>query len=264
MGTELSVEDTLSSKSKSLETEASILDQLVYVELGLGLCVSFYGLYEYLVSDRSGWFITGGILLFLSVAHYMKTGEIEKDREKFESGRSGEQFVSNLLREDLPDDCYILNDIDVHDGEKTAQNDHIVIHRAGIFLIETKTYGGRLEGSAEDEYWTQIKAYNGSEQRNQVTNPIQQNAFHREVFERFLQVEGLSIDSSDIHCYVAMVNRSNQWEIEGDDSSVDYAGDIPQKITSRLSDVPYSEQDLRNLLLALDISPPKKLRTDAT
>lgn len=261
MGTELSTEDTLSSQTEAMEAESNILDKLVYVELAVGGALTAYGSYDYFFNQSMGWLIFGAIVLFLAVSHYMKTGEIEEDKSKFESGRSGEKFVSKLFRENLPDDCYILNDIDVHDGSKTAQNDHILVHNSGVYLVETKTYGGTLEGRAGDEKWTQIKDNNGRTSRNKVTNPIQQNEYHREVFERFLEKEDLDIDPNDIHCYVAMVVKQTDWDIEGDDSSVDYAWVVSRTIEDRLSKEQYSNDQLRELLIALDVSPPAELRS---
>lgn len=260
MGTELSTEDTLTSQTEAMETESTVLGKLVYVELAVGVLITFYGIYAYLTSGSMAWVIVGGIALFFAMSHYMKTDEIQASKSKVESGRSGEQFVSKVFRENLPDDVYILNDIDVHDGSKTAQNDHILVHNSGIYLVETKTYGGRLEGHADDENWTQIKDNNGSSSRNRVTNPIKQNKYHREVFERFLENEQLNFQSIHIHCYVAMVVKQTDWDIKGDDSSVDYAWVVSDRIEEQLSDNHYSDDQIRELLIALDVSPPAELR----
>jgi hypothetical protein len=260
MGTELSTEDTLSSQTEAMETETTVLGKLVYVELAAGVLITFYGIYGYLTSGSMAWVIVGGIALFFAVSHYMKTDEIQAQKSKVESGRSGEEFVSKVFRENLPDDVYILNDVDVHDGSKTAQNDHILVHRSGIYLVETKTYGGKLEGHAEDEKWTQTKSNNGSTSRQSVTNPIQQNQYHREVFERFLENEGIDIDERDIHTYVAMVVKQADWSIKGDASSVDYAWVVSDRIEDNLSRERITEDQMRKLLIGLDVSPPAELR----
>lgn len=259
MGTELSTEDTLSSQTASMETESTVLGKLVYAELGIGALICAYGVYAYVTTESIAWLVVGGIALFFGISHYMKTDEIKEQKSKVESGKSGEEFVSKVFRENLPDDVYILNDIDVHDGSKTAQNDHILVHHSGIYMVETKTYGGRLEGTAEAETWTQIKENNGSTSKNKVTNPIQQNEYHREVFERFLENYDLPIDTDDIHCYVAMVVKQTDWDIDGDDSSVDYAWVISDRIEGRLSRENYSDEELRELLEALDVEPPEEL-----
>ena len=53
----LTDEDTLSSQSKSLKKESTILDKLVYVELGLGIILTLGGLGYYFLANSVGWLI---------------------------------------------------------------------------------------------------------------------------------------------------------------------------------------------------------------
>lgn len=253
MAKELTQEDTLSSQADSIKKENTILKKLVYAELAAGAGLLGFGLYYYFSTDSLAWAVVGGILLFLAISHWMKTKENVEDASKIKSGRSGEDFVSKILREELPDDVYLLNDIDVHDGSKTAQNDHILVHTSGLYLIETKTYGGTLTGHVDDEKWTQLKENNGNKSKAHVTNPIQQNKYHQEVMERFLENYELAYDPEDVHCYVGMVVKQCDWKIEGDDSSVDYAWYLPRKIQKRLSDESYSTEDVKEFLEALGV-----------
>jgi len=254
MAKQLTREHTLSSQTDSIKKENIILEKLVYIELAAGVGMVGFGLYQYYLTESPGWIIFGGILLFLSISHWMKTRKNVNDVSRMKSGRSGENFVSKILREELPDDVYLLNDIDVDDGTKTAQNDHILVHRSGLYLIETKTYGGRLTGSVDDENWIQQKDINGQTTRKHVKNPISQNQFHREVMERFLDNYNLPFDPDDIHCYVAMVVKACEWNIDGDDSSVDYAWNLPQAIKKKLSENRYSTGDVEGFLAALGIN----------
>ena len=69
----------------------------------------------------------------------------------------------------------IINDIVLKIGvDRTAQIDHILINRAGIFVIETKNYKGRIYGSSDRLYWCQ---YLGNRKYN-FYNPMKQNRAH--------------------------------------------------------------------------------------
>ncbi|WP_143158019.1 nuclease-related domain-containing protein [Rubritalea squalenifaciens] len=51
----------------------------------------------------------------------------------------------------------VFNDIYLPrpDGKGTTQIDHLVISRFGLFVIETKNYGGWIFGSENQRQWTQ-------------------------------------------------------------------------------------------------------------
>lgn len=252
----LTDEDTLSSQSESLKKESTILDKLAYIELAVGIILSLGGLVYYFQTGSTGWLIFGGIVLFLALSHTLKKQENKANMGKIQSGRSGEQFVTKLLREDLPDSCYILNDVDVSDGSRSAQNDHIVLSPAGLFVIETKAYSGTLSGNADDENWTQVKDNNGSKSRHSLTNPIQQNEYHLEVIRKFLENNELAIQPEDVHSYVAMVNKYMDMEIEGDTSNVDFAWYLPKKIKKKLGYENYTPEQITEFLRSLEVPLP--------
>lgn len=90
-------------------------------------------------------------------------------------GKRGEERVTLHLRNELPENILILNDLylPLADGS-TTQIDHIVISECGIFVIETKTYSGWIFGRANDLKWTQT-IYR---KKSTFQNPIRQNALH--------------------------------------------------------------------------------------
>lgn len=64
-----------------------------------------------------------------------------KEEKRAIRGAEAEEEIDELL-EDLSDDYYVLNDIESPYGNI----DHIVISKnAGIFLVETKAHGGKVE-----------------------------------------------------------------------------------------------------------------------
>ena len=55
-----------------------------------------------------------------------------------------------------PPDYHLLNHIKLRLKDGTTQIDHILVSRFGIFVIETKDYGGWIFGGANDRFWTQV------------------------------------------------------------------------------------------------------------
>lgn len=93
-------------------------------------------------------------------------------------GELGVRFaLSKLDKEDFR----VLHNVTLSDGKKTAQIDHVVIGRTGIFVIETKNYKGWIFGSENSAKWTQT-IYNS---KRQFQNPIRQNYGHIKMLEHY-------------------------------------------------------------------------------
>ena len=71
-------------------------------------------------------------------------------------GSIGERLVARRLRDGLPDEYLLLNDVylPLPDGT-TTQIDHIVVSQYGVFVVETKCYKGWIFGDSESRAWTQ-------------------------------------------------------------------------------------------------------------
>ncbi len=110
-------------------------------------------------------------------------------------GKSGERTVANRLRQGLPEEYIILNDVylPLTDGT-TTQIDHIVVSQYGIFVVETKTYSGWIFGNENSAQWTQ--SIYGKKSRFQ--NPLRQNYLHICALS-----ESLGLDKSFFHSVVA-------------------------------------------------------------
>lgn len=106
-------------------------------------------------------------------------------------GKRGEKKVSNILEEYLKDHKgYVINDVIIANLKgKTSQIDHILFTPYAIFVIETKNYSGRIYGSPNQQYWTQVlksesirpnsyRPIRTHVTKNQMFNPILQNRTH--------------------------------------------------------------------------------------
>ena len=98
-------------------------------------------------------------------------------------GKAGEKVVARMLGK-LPKEQYIvLDDVTIPTPRGSNQIDHLIISVFGIFVLETKNYTGWIYGSESSEYWTQ----NIYGKKNQLYNPILQNAGHVRALRRVLK-----------------------------------------------------------------------------
>lgn len=112
----------------------------------------------------------------------MNLNKIFKPIKATVKGFLGEVFVANMLS-DLPKDDYlVLNDVMLPTSYGTTQIDHIIVSVYGIFIIETKTYGGTIMGGEYSEKWTE---YRGGKKYS-FQNPLRQNYGHVKTLEQLL------------------------------------------------------------------------------
>lgn len=124
-------------------------------------------------------------------------------------GFVGEKGVSALLRLLDKNKYMILNDILLHNENKSAQIDHIIISNYGIFVIETKNYKGWIIGKEQDTYWKQVIYKN----QNKFYNPIKQNIGHVKAIKNIL------IDYPDLPI-IPIVVFSNDAELKIDTNAI--------------------------------------------
>lgn len=97
-------------------------------------------------------------------------------------GKCGESIVSQILQK-MNGYSYTLNNIMINDNGKSRQIDHIFISEYGVFVIETKNYGGTIYGRETSTEWKQYlnkKCFN-------FKNPIHQNYGHEEIVKKVLE-----------------------------------------------------------------------------
>lgn len=104
-------------------------------------------------------------------------------------GKKGENKVAKILRKYVNDDKYLINNliIPTNTSAKSTQIDHILLTTKGIFLIETKNYGGLIKGNIKDREWVQTFSY--SKKQYSFQNPITQNKQHIIAFLRHFKIE---------------------------------------------------------------------------
>lgn len=123
-------------------------------------------------------------------------------------GKEGENEVSNILHS-LPKDYLVINNVIIPDQSTdpsknyTTQIDHVVVSPFGVFVIETKNYGGWIFGSEKSKRWKQtFKTTPG----HYFYNPIKQNWGHTFALAEHLQL--------DIRVFKPVVVFSNDCELK--------------------------------------------------
>jgi len=107
----------------------------------------------------------------------------EKNNVRQIAGDRQERDVAFYLRRAFKDDenILVLNDYRfVHNGE-AAQIDHLVVHRAGFIVIESKSIYGEVKVNAQGE-WS--RSYKG--QWSGMPSPIRQAELQKELLRDFL------------------------------------------------------------------------------
>jgi len=166
----LTVDKTLSGHTAFLNKETRLLNYISPALIIIGILLSLTGVVFHFIpsveDNSNALIITGLIFGFIGFGQRFKASSNQNDIMKFESGRFGEQYVVDILKNQLPDNYYILNDCVVAGiGAEKAQIDHLVVCETGIFVIETKNYKGKISGSALDANVVQIKMTASGEEK---------------------------------------------------------------------------------------------------
>lgn len=100
-----------------------------------------------------------------------------------DEGEWGERCVAQFL-ENRVSESRIYQNVYVPQGERTSELDVVAADRTGVYVFESKAYGGKIYGRADAMKWTQ---YLGGK-RSDFYNPVRQNANHCRALAKALQV----------------------------------------------------------------------------
>lgn len=129
-----------------------------------------------------------GILVIVAIIFFLVISVVvavlQRRREYYtyeatpeEKGNYGEQLVAKKLGKTVVGEGYVINDILFCDAKgNSCQIDHVYINRYGIWVIETKNYGGYIYGEQNSREWVQVLNYGAT--KNKFYNPVKQNATH--------------------------------------------------------------------------------------
>lgn len=205
----LTDESTLTRKRRSLTRESDWLRAIIRMEAGLAGALVVIGLILYVWKDTASVLVVGLVAAFLGAAHYIKIRENRKEEQMVSAGLRGEATVTRLLQENLPNDTYILNDVTIRRGFRSAQIDHVVVSPKGIFLVETKNWRGKISGDERAPQWSRVRAT--GDKSTPLPNPAQQCRRHIELFRQFLKAHHLWND--EVYSILVITPRHAEWNI---------------------------------------------------
>ncbi len=169
-----------------MRREAGVLRRLVPIEAGAAALLLAVGAF----TRGAGWLAGAVILLFLAAAHGAAVRQDGRESKAIKAGLRGESKVARELARGLDNDHYVFNDLSLRSGFRRAQIDHVVVGPGGVFVIETKNWGGRITGGPRDAAWTQHG--DGTRPPRRHENPVLQNERHVRVLDACLRSGGLA------------------------------------------------------------------------
>lgn len=90
----------------------------------------------------------------------------------------------------------------------TTELDVVLIHESGIYVFESKNYGGWIFGSERQQYWTQtLPAGRRQSQKHRFYNPILQNDGHLDRLYQILRSVRLLSGPPPYYSYIVFSNR---------------------------------------------------------
>ena len=127
------------------------------------------------------------IILIILLALISKTKRISEDYQGTKY-LTDEKLVANELEKLVKDNKgYLINNLCFKDEEGySSEIDHILITKAGVFVIETKSNYGKIYGNENDIMWQSY--YKDTNETKEIINPVLQNKGHinhlRKMFKR--------------------------------------------------------------------------------
>lgn len=118
------------------------------------------------------------------------TGLFSPPERRF--GARGEEAIERLISSTLTSNDRYFTNIEVLAEGKRAEIDNIIVNTYGVFIIEAKSYKGRLVGTEGDYEWQKYHTTEaGKVYQKKVKNPIPQVKRQVYILHKFLEAKGL-------------------------------------------------------------------------
>lgn len=122
--------------------------------------------------------ILGYVILIISYykSNYYKDTHYSFLKVHLDDGFKGEYLTYKALSEYEKDGAKFLYNCYIPKGdEETTEIDVLMLHRTGIYVLESKNYSGWIFGNEKDLSWTQSLP---NKKKNHFYNPVKQNKTH--------------------------------------------------------------------------------------
>lgn len=155
----------------------------------------------------------------------------------YKYGFEGEAHVTKLLKSALPDDYYLINNVIPNQGYGNI--DHVVLSPKGIFVIETKNWGGKI--SCHEDQW--------SRRRGNPSKQVRVNALRiKNVIQSLEQFESVKLW---VEAVVVFSNYNAKLSINNPTVEVKKPYELPSYLLNYKGKNKFSTQELE--LMAKEI-----------
>lgn len=249
MATLLRSESSLQRQQHRLRHEAAALKRLAWIEGSLTVLLLAGGFGRWALRGTPDLLVAGSVAALFAVGHALKRKENESDADKLEIGSAGERDMTERLLAGLPDDAFVVNDLLLAQGRRTAQIDHLAITSRGAFVVETKTWNGRLSGRLDSPFW-RLQGARGKSRA--LKNPVHQNRRQARFLREALQAAGL--DWPDVVPLVTMASPRCELALdEGAAADVSTPRETLRRIREHIPRRTYTRTDIDALLDTLGL-----------
>lgn len=144
---------------------------------------------------------------------------IEKIKHSFETGNNpgeyGEwttEYALNAMQSEY--EYYTMKNVYIPYKNRTVEIDLIMLHEKGIYVFESKNYGGWIYGNENSTYWTQTLKSRAGIQKVKFYNPIMQNKTHIKALEEYVgfpeRIKPVSVIVFGNRCLLKEVPKSRE------------------------------------------------------
>lgn len=130
----------------------------------------------------------------------LKEKAFAEAKDKFQAaGDAAERELAFYLKRYFADDpeVFVLNDVRIEFNDDVAQMDHLIIHSAGMTIVETKSVAGKVQMKPDGQW---LRWYN--DRSSGMASPLIQAKLQLELLRKFLRantrqpevIDGLQLD----------------------------------------------------------------------
>lgn len=122
--------------------------------------------------------------------HYQAENTLEKQELK-----SIEKIISSYVKPAIKPNDIILTQANIKFNEKSFNSDAIIINQYGVFIIEIKTWVGKIVGANDNNNWGLVRsAKQGRIYTEDLQNPLNQIEREEHILGNLLRENGINID----------------------------------------------------------------------
>lgn len=169
-----------------------------------------------------------------------------------DTGKRGEYLLFQIADKSFDGEKHWLFNVYIPTSNgKTTEVDAILLHSSGIYVFESKNYGGWIYGSENQEYWTQCfkSSRYAPTQKYKFYNPLKQNQLHINSYVAYLQQDPNEIP---IHSIIVFGNHAifRNVELSSNKHILTSLSDLPSVLSQIIDNSPQVNKEILDIIYA--------------